>query len=261
MPDGSREIFTQADGASAYQRRVFLAQSIDPQGNALPFTYDAQLRLVAVTDAIGQVTTLAYGLPQDVWKITTVTDPFGRVASLAYDEAGRVQRITDVIGFWSAFTYAPDGFLTSLTTPYGTSRFTVSDNFFDRTLDMTDPLGGTERVAYVPNDLGRYPKDAGNTVPSVTGIDNKFLQYRNTLYWDRQAMAVGAGDRTKAHLYHWLHVKGNVNQTVSILESEQAALENRAWYLDPNQASSVWEGDGREPSVTARGLADATTPP
>src|SRR5260221_274139 len=83
LPDGSREVFTQADGASAYPRRVFLAQSIDPQGNALTFTYDAQLRLVAVTDAIGQVTTLAYGLPQDVWKITTVKGPFGRLAGLA----------------------------------------------------------------------------------------------------------------------------------------------------------------------------------
>src|SRR5258708_6441929 len=72
-------------------------------------------------------------------------------------------------------------------------------------------------------------------------------------------MAVGAGDRTKAHLYHWLHVKGNVNQTVSIVESEKAALENRVWYLYPNQASSVWEGDGREPSVTARVLDDGTT--
>src|SRR5260221_2547322 len=128
MPDGSREIFTQADGASAYQRRVFLAQSIDPQGNALPFTYDAQLRLVAVTDAIGQVTTLAYGLPQDVWKITTVTDPFGRLASLAYDEAGRGQRLTGGFGLRAAFTYPPAGLLTSLATPHGTRPVTVSDH-------------------------------------------------------------------------------------------------------------------------------------
>ena len=37
-----------------------MTESIDPQGNKLTFTYDAQLRLVAITDALGQVTTLAH---------------------------------------------------------------------------------------------------------------------------------------------------------------------------------------------------------
>jgi RHS repeat-associated protein len=261
LPDGSKEVFAQADGASAYPRRVFMTQSIDPHGNALTFTYDAQLRLVAVTDALGQVTTLAYELPQDIWKITKVTDPFGRSATLTYDGRGRLERITDVIDLWSSFGYAADGFLTSLSTPYGTSRFTKSDAGFDRVLEMTDPMGGKERLEYRANDLSMPPEDPANTVPTVSGytISNGFLQYRNTLYWDRKAMAVGAGDRTKAHLYHWLHLKDNVNQTVAILESEKAPLGNRIWYLYPNQASSVWEGDGRAPGVTARVLDDGTT--
>lgn len=149
--------------------------------------------------------------------ITTVTDPFGRAATFSYDENGRLQRITDVIALWSSFTYAADGFLTSLTTPYGTSRFTASDNGYNRTLEMTDPVGGKERIEYRGNDLTMSAQDAAATVPTVAGFtfNNNFLQYRNTLYWDRKAMLVGAGDRTRAHLYHWLHVKDNVNQSVA----------------------------------------------
>ena len=51
---------------------------------------------MAITDAIGQVTTLSYELPADPLKITRVTDPFGRYASFEYDAAGRLSRITDV---------------------------------------------------------------------------------------------------------------------------------------------------------------------
>jgi YD repeat-containing protein len=66
-----------------------MTQAIDPQGNALTFTYDGQLRLVAVTGAIGQVTTLSYELPQDIWKLTKVTDPFGRTATFTdYSKSG-----------------------------------------------------------------------------------------------------------------------------------------------------------------------------
>ena len=38
---------------------MFLTRIVDAQGNALTLTYDSSLRLVAVTDAMGQVTTLA----------------------------------------------------------------------------------------------------------------------------------------------------------------------------------------------------------
>jgi YD repeat-containing protein len=72
-------------------------------------------------------------------------------------------------------------------------------------------------------------------------------------------MAVGAGDRTKAHLYHWLHVKNNVNQAVAILESEKAPLESRVWYRYPSQSGPQCEGDGRSPTVVARVLDDGST--
>jgi YD repeat-containing protein len=106
-----------------------MTQSIDPQGNALTFTWDGQMRLVAVTDAIGQVTTLSYDLPDDIWKITKVTDPFGRSATFTYDVAGRLMTSTDVLGITSSVTYGIDGYASSITTPYGTARFTTFDGY------------------------------------------------------------------------------------------------------------------------------------
>ena len=138
-PDGSRMIFNQSDGSVGTTRKIFLTQELDPQGNALTFTYDSELRLVAVTDAIGQVTTLEYDplppLPfyiDHTNKITKVTDPFGRSATfnyvpvLAEEVAGgcpdncyidkfytwTLGSITDVAGMTSQVTYADAGDVT-----------------------------------------------------------------------------------------------------------------------------------------------------
>jgi YD repeat-containing protein len=156
--------------------------------------------------------------------------------------------------------------------PYGTTRFTTFDgylNMFNRGVEATAPLGGKERVEYRAQ---WFPADWQNPAPSVPGVkfsDPAFLQYRNTLYWDKRAMAVAPGDPAAAHLYHWLHLKGNVNIATSIAESEKPALARRIWYRYPNQPAevnpnapyssggAVFEGDGRSRSVIARVLQDA----
>jgi YD repeat-containing protein len=106
---GSKAIFGQPDGAIGNSRKIFLTQLLDPFGNAVTLTYDANLRIVAISDAIGQVTTLTYGNTNDIYKITRVTDPFGRFADFAYDSLGRLTNITDVIGLNSRFTYMGTG--------------------------------------------------------------------------------------------------------------------------------------------------------
>jgi YD repeat-containing protein len=65
--DGSRRIYGQPDGSSGTSRRIFLTQMIDPHGNTVQLTYDANLRVVAITDAIGQVTTVGYQHPQGLF--------------------------------------------------------------------------------------------------------------------------------------------------------------------------------------------------
>src|SRR5262249_9551618 len=76
---------------------------------------------------------------------------------------------------------------------------------------------------------------------------------------DKRAMAVAGNpaNENAAHIYHWLHLKGDINTLTSILESEKPALERRIWYAYPNQSSIIFEGDGRRPTVVARVLQDA----
>ncbi len=55
------ETYDLADrAASLPDRRIFLTSVTDPQGHTIEYTYDSSFRIVAVTDAIGKVTTLDY---------------------------------------------------------------------------------------------------------------------------------------------------------------------------------------------------------
>ena len=175
----------------------------------MQLTYDESLRLVAITDAIGQVTTLSYELPADPLKITKVTDPFGRFATFGYDATGRLNRITDVIGITSSFDYGTGDFLKSLTTPYGTTTFRMAEEGRRRWIEATDPLGGTERLEYLelagdgvtgggqpsfPTTAVRASTRPDSTLASRLGAAN--LSYRNTFYWSKRAMALAPGDYT-----------------------------------------------------------------
>ncbi len=156
----ARSTSTRSPTASVCSgRRVFMTESRDPRGTPSSYTYDENLRLVAITDALGQVTTISYELASDPWKITRVTDPFGRSAQFDYDTPGKLVRITDVIGLTSEFEYASSeqalaDFITALTTPYGTTTFSQTSRSRRQVVELeaTDPLGGTERIAYDKDD-------------------------------------------------------------------------------------------------------------
>ncbi|MGE0452401.1 MAG: RHS repeat-associated core domain-containing protein [Vicinamibacteria bacterium] len=265
LPDGSVEVFEQSDGAASFPRKVFMTQAVDPQGNAVSYTYDANLRLVAVTDAIGQVTTLSYELPADDLKITKVTDPFGRYASFSYNAAGQLESITDVIGIQSSFTYGTSDTVTALTTPYGTTKFDVGQNASlgaMRWVEITDPLGGVERVEYrnsAPGGLGSEPAavvPAGLTTATLSGF-NTYMNGRNTYYWGKRAMALYPRDYSKAEITHWLHL--DFNTAAGIVESEKKPLENRVWYTYAGQSAAHVIGTGSQPMQVARVLDDGTT--
>src|SRR5260221_1162017 len=126
---GSKKVFTQSDGSVGTSRRVFLTQIVDPSGNSLTLTYDAGFRMVALTDAIGQVTTICYEHRTDSDKVTKIPDPFGRFATFDYDASLRLIKITDVIGLTSQFIYeSTSDFINTLITPYGNTTFTRGES-------------------------------------------------------------------------------------------------------------------------------------
>jgi len=270
LPDGTVEVFTFPDRAAALpNRRVFLTQVIDPQGLTATFTYDASVRLVAVTDAVGQVTTLEYNDSADPMRLTNVTDPFGRTATLAYNGAGRLQSVTDAVGMTSRFAYDEGGVLTGMTTPYGTTTFQQGNigQFTGayRWAQATDPAGGTERVEYHKYATAQQPASApAAEVPAGFDAWNTGLDTHNSLYWNKQAMAEAPGNISRAVVTNWVvtsEMAYDHTAARNIPVSIKRPLERRVWYRYPNQPTNSPNaaGTGESPSMIARVLEDGTT--
>ena len=258
LPDGSKRIYSLSDGAPAYPRHIFMTQSLDAQGNALTYTYDSSFRLIAVTDALGQVTTLTYGLSADPLKITKVTDPFGRFTSIDYNASNQLWKITDTAGIVSQFTYGTSDFVKALTTPYGTTSFVIgspSDTY--RWIEVTDPEGAKERVEFNYYVASLPFSDPANLVPAVANPFNQYLNSRNTFFWDKKAMAEVPGDYTKARITHWLHTS-DINVASDVPESTKGPLENRVWMSYPG-GNGLQTGTSNKPSQIGRVLDDGST--
>jgi RHS repeat-associated protein len=260
--EGSKEIYNLPDGAFAFPRKVFLTQVVDPFGNTIIFTYDASMRLIAVTDAIGQVTTLTYTLPGDPLKITRVTDPFGRAAAFDYNASGQLIKITDTAGMMSQFVYGNADFINKLTTPYGDTTFTYGDaanggaTGTTRWLEAVDPLGAHERTEY--RDSAPGIPDTEPVVPTGMSLFNTALTWRNSFYWDKKAMQEAGGIYPKAKIIHWLHT-ADINVTSGVVETDKLPLENRVWYNYPGQPNVYTAGTLNLASKVGRVLDDGTT--
>lgn len=267
--DGSKEVYSQPDGTATAPRRVFLTQVVDPQGNAVSLTYDSQLRLVAIQDALGLVTTLSYQ-HTDPLLITRVTDPFGRSAQFDYDANKHLSAITDVVGIVSSFEYGSSDFIRAMTTPYGTTRFKSDFDVLmnpERSrwwLEATDPLGGTERVEFTDQPTGLAASEPAASVPTGFSSLNTALDTRNSFYWDKRAWSLYPGDYSKAKLSHWLWVgaqlPGYANPLVSdTLHSEKKPLEGRVWYDYIEQGAAQTRSTFDLPVKVARVLDDGTS--
>lgn len=255
-----------SDGAPAGQRRVFLTELIDPLGHAVHLTWDAPLRLVAITDAIGQVSTMQYGHPSDPLKITRVTDPFGRSATLTYNAAGQLASITDVLGLRSSFTYGPNDFLQVLSTPYGQTSFRheAGDGTVDRFIEATDPLGGTEHLEFQWETPALAPTAPAGEVPAGFAAWNTNLDHWNTFYWDKRAWALAPGNLSQSTITHWLVAAAIPSATwfsSPVAHSVKRPLEDRVWYAYPGQTTGQEHAVGwwREPSRVGRVLEDGTS--
>lgn len=258
MPDGSKEVYGQSDGSAYYPRRIFLTQVVDSAGNAVSLTYDAQMRLTTLTDALGQQTTFQYEDAERPLLVTGVTDPFGRHAAIAYDPSGRLTSLTDVIGMQSHFEYQGNGtFIDALTTPYGTTHFASGQAGVERWLEITDPLGHKERVEYNHGATGIPVTE--RLVPSGIRTFNAELNGRNTFFWDKDAMQNAPGDYTQARIFHWLHLASDTSLAAGVLESTKEPLEDRVWFDYPGQDRAGATGSMDRPSAVARVLDDGST--
>lgn len=260
LRDGSVEVYGQSDGATAYPRRLFLTRQVDPAGNAVTLAYDSQLRLTAITDANGKITTFSYAAANPLL-ITTITDPYGRSAQLSYDTSGRLQQITDTLGLTSQFSYDSSSLINSMTTPYGTTQFVYGSNGTQRWLEITDPLGQTERAEFRQQAPG-IPYSESQVPAGITAF-NQYIDARNTFFWDKSIYPTTHTDYTKAQIKHFLHITGGASGITSgVIESTKDPLENRVWRNYPGQSGSAagaFIGTFDQPSLIGRVLPDGTT--
>ncbi|MGH7283983.1 MAG: hypothetical protein ACRELY_20850, partial [Polyangiaceae bacterium] len=261
MNDGSSEDFSLAMG-----KQFFMTSFADPQGNKATVTYDAQMRITKVTDAIGQDTTVSYENPSDPLKITKVTDPFGRSATFMYNGAGELASTTDVLGITSSYDYGANDFVQKLTTPYGSSTFVYGDAATDPTLgstrfiEATDALGRTSRVEFAQGVTDIPNGDP--VVPAGMGLYNFNDIYRNTFVWDPVQYQAAKGptgfDHTKATILHWLHTQDDTS-TSRTLESVKSPLENRVYYIYAGQPDTIIAGTNNDATGVGRVLDDGSS--
>src|ERR1041384_7219289 len=70
-------------------------------------------------------------------------------------------------------------------------------------------------------------------------------------------MKEAPGDYTKAHIYQWLHAASG-NSSVSVMETEKAALENRIWFTYAGQSDYRHTGNSSRPSTISRVMDDGS---
>ncbi|SPE58715.1 putative Peptidase C39, bacteriocin processing [Verrucomicrobia bacterium] len=166
--DGSKMIFSQSDGSIGTSRNIFLTQKVDPQGNAVTLTYDDHLCLVAITDAIGQATTLTYGLDSTVVTNYAFTPPESVVPADPY----KLAKVSDPFGRSATFDYSP--VVVEVTTNVmviGTNRIiTLTPAYAWQLVKMTDVIGLTSQFGYyaVDTPISQFQTIVSGFVNSLT---------------------------------------------------------------------------------------------
>jgi RHS repeat-associated protein len=261
MPDGSKLVYAQTNGATSAPRYVLLTEKIDPQGNTVRLHYDTSNRLTRIEDAAGQSTSLDYNAAQSPYLISAVHMPAGISAHFGYNTDGRLESITDAVGLVSSFEYgssASADFIKAMETPYGRTTFESWEDGIWRRLVVTDPMGLKERFEFRHRDSGVPYSD---TV-APPGYLNEHMYWRNSFYWNKRAYELyvqgrdESPDYGKAEISHFLHSGNTTSQT---LESTVAYPDRRIWYRYPGQQNTIYEGSSDLPAEVARVLPDGTT--
>jgi RHS repeat-associated protein len=230
------------NAAYDYTARAYLTQRIDPQGRITRIGYQKTqhsgvgqpaYRVGYVVDPDGRTNSYSYN-PNNLYQLQQIVDAWGRTNSVTYSGGteGLLASITDGGRLTSSFQYQPaalgtnyyygytnawcsqvtnlcSGWMTNLTTPYGTTSFTWLetpgtngfDTFSERALLASEPNGAHQLYYYRHNAQGLLP-DQVNDVPVApsygfdpggTSAADEQLYYRNSLHWDRRQFAALSG--------------------------------------------------------------------
>ena len=114
---------------------------VDRNGNTTTYTYDAQERLISITDPVGKVTTLAYTGNN----LASVTDPANRVTTFAHDADGNMTQVTFPDSTSRSFGYDNRHLMTSETNARNLTT-TRQYDFTGRFIQSTLPDSSTRQA-------------------------------------------------------------------------------------------------------------------
>jgi RHS repeat-associated protein len=237
-PDGSQDVFSLTPfpitdysisstlgSAGTSEERLLLTQRIDPQGRLTQIGYEyvtnvSQLgvyffRAKYVVDPDLRTNTFVYNTGL---QISEIDDPYGRKTRLTYTtlygSMAVPSSIIDAAGLTNSFSYQgqqTNGWMTSLTTPYGTTHFnyysvpdsSVTDGFQQRAIFISEPTGAQQLYLYQhqnasflsateisPTNIPGQSFDDGTTGTS----GHQALTYRNSFHWGRRQLAALSGN-------------------------------------------------------------------
>ena len=212
-------------------------------------TYDADGRLLSITDAAGRTQSLSYDADG---KLAEITDAYGRALQFTYDRDGRVVALTDPAGAVTTYHYR-DGRLSGVTYPDGSER-----NYLYENPDYPNALTGV--VDASGNQIAAWSYDENGWAVSSAhagGADATEVAYHDD---DSVTVTNALGKQTTYHfeVYHGMpkvvEVEGHA--------TEHCAGANRSYEYNEDGfviAKTDWRGntttyvrdeDGREVSRT-----------
>jgi RHS repeat-associated protein len=150
----------------------------EPDCNTATYQYDADNRLIKMTNAAGDVTITTY---DGVGNVITVTAPNLNVTTNIYDALNRLIQVTDSVGPVSAFTYDPEGNRLSQADGNGNTT-TYTYDALNRLITTTDPLSKSTQYQYDPvGNLLKTIDRNGNATTYVYDAINRSISVTDAL--------------------------------------------------------------------------------
>ncbi|MGH7968110.1 MAG: hypothetical protein ACREIC_05215, partial [Limisphaerales bacterium] len=234
----------------------------------------------------------------DLSQLQSIVDAYGRTNSLTYDSKGMLASLVDGGGLTNSFQYQPavttvstnygtnsisyqvttsyGGWLTNLTTPYGSTRFDYFDETTNaaygvtrRALLVSEPTGAQQFYAYIHNagtlltnsatsaqipsvPFGGYTFDTGNVSEPGGG-----LNLRNSVHWEERQFAALSSGVTSALAISLSHPQPDLitaMNSLSAADLQKGRLQH--WLVDSDGITTTeYLSSEREPSFDSLGQA------
>ncbi len=179
----------------------YITAQTDGTGAAKYYNYDANGRLISVSDSGGR--TIKYGYADTTSKlINTITDPNGNVYQLNYDSTNHLTQIIYPDLSTKQLSYDSTGKLTSIVDEYGNtaSYLYLDENCYAGGIQYLNCIPGTLATYYAPGGFGTFntllvgPTTIINgQVCNVTFVDYApYMSGEPVYYWLKNSLGNGS---------------------------------------------------------------------